>query len=227
MANYLPTRESELVAWSGNFAQVIGSDPLLYGLDLGQASAYTAAQEAFAALFASAQGNGTRTPAVIQSKKQAKAALIALTRELVNICQSWPGMTNEKRSLLGVTIRDVEPTPVPVPTTAPVIEVLGKWAQVIKIRLRDADSTRRGRPDGVVGATLFTFVGDQPPADISGWKFEGNVKDTVVELEFAPTVPPGSKVWITGFWRNNRDESGPATMPIYDWTANGGVNLAA
>lgn len=226
MANtYLPRKDADLLAWSQNFGAQIATTPEAYGLTLAQEGEFASEQAAYASAYAAANNATTRTTATIQVKNSAKAALIAKIRELVDICQAWPEMTDDKRALLQITIRDNTPTPVPVPETSPVINVLSVSGYNITIKLQDADSSRRARPEYVVGATVFTYVGEAPPADLSDWKFEGNVRKTVVELEMPSSVGPGSKVWITAFWRNNRDESGPATTPIFTWTNNGGVYL--
>lgn len=227
MATYLPRRESDLVTWSKNFETLVTADAAAYGLSLDQSTAYLNAQAAFAAAYQVANESTTRSPANIEIKNTAKKALIELTREYVNICQAYPGMTNDKRAALQITIPDTDRTPVPVPETAPDIDLVSVIGNTVTIRLHNADSTKRARPAYVTGATVFTHVGSEPPADIAGWKFEGNTKLTTVDINVPPTVAPNSKLWITAFWRNNLDQSGPATSPVFTWTGNGGVSMAA
>lgn len=225
--NFVPSREADLVAFSRNMSVLINADPLIYGLDAKQGTDFQALFDAFDALFIACNDPGTRTPTAIQNKKTAKVALVAEIRRLAAIIQAHPGTTDGMRRDLNLTVRDYEPTPVPVPGTAPSIDFISVVGNAIKIRLHNADSTKRARPANVTGATVFTFVGEAPPADIAGWKFEGNTKETTVDINMPPTTTPGSKVWVTSFWRNSRDQSGPATTPVFTWTNNGGVSKAA
>lgn len=225
--NYLPAKGSEYHAFVVNLNTQIKADAAGFGVDAAEATALDDATGAFTAAYALAEDPATRTRVNIEAKDDAKKALTAVIRPLVKRIQGWSGMTNAKRALLQITIADVDPTPVPVPDTAPLIQFESVVGNQVTLRLRDADSTRRGRPPYVTGATVFSYVGEAAPADISDWKFEGNIKDTVTTIDIPATVPPNTKVFFTSFWRNNRDESGPATSPVSTWTGNGGVSMAA
>ncbi|MFN3167227.1 MAG: hypothetical protein ACE37H_09220 [Phycisphaeraceae bacterium] len=225
---YLPVKDADLLTWSQNFLDRLGADPAGYGLTVEQAAAYGTAQSAYADAFALANQSTTRTPASVQAKNTARVALVTLIRELVDICQAWPGMTNDKRAELQITVRDNTPTPVPVPEEAPNIDILSVSGYTIMLRLHNGDSTSRAKPEGVKGATLFSFVGDAPPTDLSAWKFEGNVTTTTRLAVTVPgTVAAGSKVWLTSFWFNTRAESGPATQPVSTNIQGGGLSQAA
>ncbi len=224
---YLPTREGDLREWAMNFNTLIGANPTGYGLTATQATAYATAYAAFADLYDQCQQTTLRTPATVQDKNLRKAELIAITREYVNICQAYPEMDDTKRVMLRITVKDTDPSPVPVPSSAPGIEFVSVLGHTVTLRLQNTESPVRARPEYVVGATLFTYVGAEPPTDIAGWKFEGNVKKTLVQVQVPATVPGGSSVWFTAFWRNNRDESGPAAQPMRTWVGFGGVSMAA
>lgn len=225
---YLPTRESELVTWSGTFDAAVSASPTTYGLTAEQATAYTTAQAAFLQAYQLANNANTRTPSIIETKDDAKAALIALTRELVNIVQAFPGTTDTMRVDLGITVRDVDPSPVPVPETSPTIDVTSVSGFMVYLRLHNGESTSRAKPAGVTGAALFSYVGDQPPTELSDWKFEGNVsKTTKLSVALPGSTPAGAKVWLTSFWFNTKKQSGPATPPVSTNIPGGGLSQAA
>ncbi|XAM00108.1 hypothetical protein OT109_01720 [Phycisphaeraceae bacterium D3-23] len=226
--NFLPAKEGALLSWAQSFSAFLTADPTNFGCTIEEAASIEAATTAFAASYAVVQDPVTRSPANIETKNDDKKALVALIRPLVKRIQGWEGITNAKRAKLQINIPDVDPTPVPVPETAPVIQFESVVGNRVTLRLRDADSTRRGRPAYVTGATVFSYVGNTAPGDISAWKFEGNIKDTVTIIDIPSTVAPGSKVFFTGFWRNNRDESGPAAAPVSTNVQGGSVsNMAA
>lgn len=225
---YLPSKGSEYLAFVENLNAQIKLDAAGFGVDAAEAAALDTATSAFTSAYAVAEDPATRTRVNVEAKDDAKQALTAVIRPLVKRIQGWSGMTNAKRALLQITIPDSDPTPVPVPDTSPVIQIESVVGNRVTLRLRDADGSRRGRPPYVTGATVFSYVGDTAPGDISDWKFEGNIKDTVTVIDIPSTVAPGSKVFFTSFWRNNRDESGPATPPVSTNVQGGSVsNMAA
>ena len=226
-STYIPNRESDLLTFLNAFAQKITPDATAYGLTVEQMMAFDDRRTAFATAYQVANDPLTRSPANVEKKNTAKKAAIAELRKLVDICQAWPGMTNDKRAELGITIKDVTPTPVPVPSASPVIDVVSVDAWTVRVRLHNGESPRRAKPDGVKGATLFSYVGDQPPADVAAWKFEGSVTRTDVKLTFPTTLAPGTTVWVTAFWFNPTSQSGPAATPVSTQINFGGMARAA
>ncbi|MEM8495652.1 MAG: hypothetical protein AAF663_09735 [Planctomycetota bacterium] len=214
MANYLPNRESELVTWMTNFKTLIDAAPTDYGLTSTQASDYDALADAYLAAYQTANDPSTRTAPAIEAKDTAKAAVLAETRRLVRIAQAWPGMTNAKRSDLGITVPDTDPTPVPVPSEEPQLDVASVNGRRVSLRLREQSTGERRKPAGVAGATVLSYVGETIPASIRDWSFEGNTTRLDVDVVFADAVPQGAKVWVTAYWYNRKAESGPACPPV-------------
>lgn len=141
--------------------------------------------------------------------------------------QANPSVTGQQKSSLGLTVRDVEPTPINPPADAPTLDVLSAVGRSVKVRLHDsANPTRRGKPAGVAGASLFTCVGATPPADISGWTFQGNTSRTTADVQFPAEVPAGATVWLTAFWFNPRAQNGPTCAPVSTNLPGGGAVAA-
>jgi hypothetical protein len=218
MANvsFLPVREAELVTWSTNFNTKINATPTAYGLTAPQGTAYTTLHTAFVNAYNAANSDSTNSRSATVTKNTAKAALIANARLLAGIVQKYPGTTNTMRSDLGLTVRDTQPTPIPPPSTAPDIDIVSVSGNTVKLRLHDVNGSpsKRGKPAGVSGAAVFSFVGAAAPTDEGAWSFEGNASRTVVDVTFPPGTAPGAKVWFTAFWFNQRKQSGPASAPV-------------
>ena len=89
-----------------------------------------------------------------------------------------------------------------------------------------ANPTRRGKPAGVDGLSVFSFVGTSAPTDEANWKFEGNTTRTVVDVLFPATVVPGAKVWFTAFYFNARKQRGPAATAVGTNIAGGSAMAA-
>ena len=212
--DYLPTREADLVAWSTNFHALLTAAPApIYGLLAPQVAAYTALHNAWLAAYGVANQNSTRTPSSIVAKNDAKQNLINGVngiRQLVNIIQANPATTNQDRSDLQITVRDEQPSPAPIPLAGPALSVISTLGRSARIRLRDlANPDSRAKPEGVIGSTLFYFVGDAAPTDPQAWTFLANATRTLVDIDWPVAIAAGARVWLTAFWFNTRGESSP------------------
>jgi hypothetical protein len=212
--NWLPTRESDLLTWTREYLSVCRGQPADYGLTAEQVSTLTEAKDAFALAHATANNPITRSPANVEIKNEKKAALVALVRELVRVNQSWPAMTNAKRAQLGISLRGNEPTPIPAPEVAPQLDITGVTGRTVHLRVRDAESGKRRKPEGVYAVTILRYVGSTIPEDMDEWVFVGNETRLDAKVTLADRYQPGTQVWFTAFWTNRRGESGPACIPL-------------
>ena len=227
MASYIPSRDAELVTWSTNFDTKITAAPTDYGLTAPQATAYAAKHTAFVTAYQTASNPDTRSPTNVLAKDMARSALVAEARMLARIVQATPAVTPEQKSELGLTVRDVEPSPIPAPDFAPAINILSAVGNMVNVRIYDpVNPTRRGKPLGVAGAAIFTHIGENPPADISAWTFEGNQSRTAFTINFPAGTAAGAKVWVTAFWFNAKLQRGPASAPA-STNLPGGSAMAA
>ena len=229
-ADYLPHREADLVQWSRNYSEKINADAISFGLTPAQAAQYAARHDAFAALYALAQSNSTRTPTVIVSKNQAKRELEIEARRLTRIIKAYPQLTIAQRVGLGISVRDpggADTSQVPVPEQRIRISVINTLGNIVRVRLSDPDSRRRGKPAGVAGASVFGYIGELPPAELADWEFMGNTTRPVFNAKFPHRVQPGTKIWLTARWFNPRAQPGPACQPIYTHIQYGSIMMAA
>jgi len=217
--DFLPRREAELVTWGANFAQLIVASPETYGLTLDQAQAFDVAFDEFRTAYNVANNNMTRSPANIEIKNEKKSAMKAMARTLARQIQGMPFVTNAQKLELGLNVKG-EPQPVPPPEFAPEMDIFAIIGRTVKFRLHNEQALgHRGKPHGIKGASVFSYVGETAPDNLDDWHFEGNTSRTIIDTEFPVTVPPGSKVFLTAFWFNAKMQSGPACQPQ-------GVNLA-
>jgi hypothetical protein len=226
--SYIPAREASLVAFVNNFSTLITATPTAFGLTAPQATAYATLSGAFVTAYNLVQNRLTRSPANIAAKNTAKHALIVSTRQLAQIIQKFPAITNAQRSELGLTVPN-GPSPIPPPSSEPSLEIKSVSGYTVTIRLHDSTSgSRRGKPAGVSGASVFSYVGATASPDISAWKFEGNTGVTnKITVAFPTTLAAGAQVWLTAFWFNERKQSGPACDPVGTNLQGGGVAMAA
>jgi|GEM_PF-1176093 len=212
LRDYIGDTDAKVLSFTANFGTLISDSPTVYGLSAPLATSYMDKQADYAAKLTAATDPLTRGKRTVFLKQEAKKELVALTRQYAQQINKMVTITNEQRQALGLTIADTHRTPVPVPQTSPFIQVKKQLGRTVTIELRQ-EANKRGRPSKVAGATIFTFTGANPPTSADGWKFSTNTTKTTVEVPFGSSNM-GDTVWITAFWNNSRDESGPAAWPV-------------
>jgi hypothetical protein len=227
MANsFFTGTDAELYTGSAAFSTKITASPTAFGLVAAQATAYAAKNSAYAAAYVEAVDPETRTKGKVEAKNEAKRQLRLMAGDLAKIIDGTPTVTNEQKIDLGLNVRST-PTPIPAPLYAPDIDIVSVSGNTVRLKLHDStSSTRRGRPPGVDGAAVFSFVGAAAPTDPADWKFEGNTTRTTTNVTFPGTVAPGAKVWFTAFWFNPRAQSGPSATPVTTNIAGGSAMAA-
>ena len=220
----MPYRQEDLRAWGDRFSLTLELDPGGYGTTAEQASIVRLAYDDFAVALARATNKTTNSEVNTRLKNDARKAMVEKARELVRIIQAWPGITDAKRDALGITVPDPEPTPLPAPSAPPTVEVVAVLGHTVKVRLKGGSG--RGKPMGVIGATLMTYVGPEVPTDLEAWCFKQMVSKTTEDIKFPPTVPAGSKVWITAFWFSRVSKTSRAAVPVSVYLADGVTKAA-
>ncbi len=222
---FLPNSDSGLLAWSVNFKAKTSADPFQYGLTEDQAVAYAGLHDAYAAAFQTAIDPGTRTKGKVAAKNTARSALKGMAGDLARIIEGHATVTDEQKIDLGLNVRK-HPSPIPAPVTSPDIDIVSVVGRRVTVRLHSSATPGRRKPVGVVGASVFSFIGEVAPNDPAVWKFEGNTTLSTFGMDFPTEVPAGAKVWVTAFWFNPRAMSGPAASPVSTNLQYGGMSEA-
>jgi hypothetical protein len=223
---FLPSGDAALLAWSNNFNTLITATPTAFGLTAALATAYGTLHTAYATALAACEPS-IRTRGAVAAKNTARTNLKNDAKLLANLVYGTATVTNAQKLTLGLNVR-ATPSPIPVPSDPPSLTIKSVRGRTVKIKLSDSTSSaKRGKPPGVSGASVFSFIGATASDDISLWKFEGNTGRTVMEVAFPPATVGGAQVWLTAFWFNGRKQSGPATDPVTTYLQAGGVSMAA
>jgi hypothetical protein len=222
---YLGT-DHELYTGGSDFSAKITASPGAFGLDSSQCVAYAAVNAAYASAYEASQDPATRTKAKISAKNQARANLRKATADLARIIDGTATVTDEQKIELGLNVR-ASSARVPPPGVAPVAEIIGVNGHLVSVRVRDGETpSRRGKPAGVLGANVYSFVGATYPTDPSGWEFQGATTKRTLDVLFPDSVPAGSQVWICATWFNPTVESGPVSTPVTTFIQHG-MSMAA
>lgn len=226
----IPTKDSTLVAWGSNFGARVTAAPGDFSLSPAQALAFTTAYDLFVVAFDDlheAREAGIRSAPLRVAKDTAKAALLSVGRELYGLVQDSLAVSDVKKVEAGVLVPDRDPTRRPIPDQAPGTDITWVNGRTVRVKLHDSVVTsRRGRPPGVEGAYVVSYVGDDVPTTASTWRFEGGTGRLIADIVFPASVPAGAKVWIAAAWFNERKQSGPYSDPISTYL-QGGAQAAA
>lgn len=223
--NFFPSKDSDLVLWGQNFSTRITATPAPFGLTAPQCTAFAGYLSAFSTALAACAPD-VRSKSAVTAKNAARDVLKFNAKLLANIINGQATVTDAQKQQLGLNVRQ-QPRPIPTPDTAPVIEVVSVSAWTVKIKLKSTGSGR-GKPAGVSGANVFSYVGPTPPASPTDFKYEGMTGRTEIEVAFATDLPAGTKVWLTAFWFNGRKQSGPACSPVSsNLLGSGTISMAA
>jgi hypothetical protein len=226
MRGTLPTTDAGLLLWAQNFYSVANPSPTTFGLTAAVLTAFNTALTTYSTALAACDP-GQRSKASVAAKNTARAALVTQCRSLINLVDANLSVTNAQKIELGIKVRGT-PAPIPAPAYSPTLKVesVDKWT--VWVKLSDAeDSGKRGKPDGVFGAAVYSYVGINPPSEIGAWRFEGNVGRVKFAIPFAATLAPGTRVWLTAQWFNGRKQAGPACDPVATNLQGGSVAMAA
>jgi hypothetical protein len=214
--DFFPRREAAIVQWSANFRDHILVAPADYGLTAAQASAYAITQQTFEAAYNTAISPGTNSRFAVATKNAARDALETDTRMLAAFVRATRSVTNAMRIELGLS-QSIEGRGVraSLPDSPPRLYVTGQVGRSVTVKLSDSIlSGRRGKPVGIAGASVFSFVGDEPPTSLTNWVFKGNTTRTTMNIAFDNQLPPGTKIWLSANWYNTRAENGPSCAPV-------------
>lgn len=227
--DFIPERDLAFLDWSRNFKNQTAALHADIGLTEAQASEYATLHDAYAAALTLAKSTATNTTVNRVRKNTAKKAVKSYARVLARIIRATPGVSDGQRVRLGLTVPDTDLTPAVPPASKPFLEILSNGARLVKLRIRENTTpTRRAKPEGVAGATVFTWVGESssPPSLLREWTFRGNATRSIWHFNLDASIPAGAKVWITACWYNTRGRPGQMSSPIF-MRAPDGVSKAA
>jgi hypothetical protein len=211
-ASYIPAKDADYADWLDNFATLIAAAPTDYGLVAGDGTAIDASRDAFLAAYALAVNPSTRTTPTVAAKDAARASSQALARSLAVQVQAWPSITPELLGDLGLTVRDLTPTPIPAPTTTPLLSVVGGTNLAQTVRYSDElTPAARKKPFGAIALQLYRHVGTTPPAGPEDASFYGSFTKNPVLSEF-DSGDAGKTCTYFGRWQTRRGLVGPWSM---------------
>ena len=223
--SYLPRDEAGRVAFMGNVAEHLVEEPQAWGFDAAEAAAYAGVQAAFASAWQRSQQATSRSHLTVGEKNDAMAEAVAATRAVVARLEAWPGMSDDKRRRLGLTVAAPRRRRIPRPDTAPLLSIDSVRGRRVRLRIDRPTwgnhQTPHGKPPHARGSMVMTHIGETFPPDPAAWRFERNTGQSTLDIQLPHHIPPGTKVWFTACWFNPRFQNGPMAVPVAGWVQHG------
>jgi hypothetical protein len=214
MADYVPDNQPVLRIWAANFAARIAAAPATYGLVAADATAITAAVNAFTTAFQTANEPSTRTKPAVAAKDAAMAFMLSVVRPYAINIRNNLAVSNEDKADLGLTIVDTGRTPVPAPVTQPILSVVGATPGVHTLRYADASTpARRAKPFGAVALQVYRLVAAAAGADVNAAQLHAQVTRQPFTVAFEP-ADNGKVCTYWGRWVTRTGLVGPWSAPV-------------
>lgn len=213
-SDFIPSRDAELQAWLLNFKTLIAATPAAYGLVAGDATVITNSYVAWNAAYVAATNPATRTHVTIAAKDAQKILTIDVVRTYSATIRANGAVTDSLKLGLGLNVHDTIPTPVPPPTTYPLLTINGAGPGMQDLRAADqATPTRRAKPHGSAGLLVFRTVGTTAASDPTNAPFLGFVTKAEFVSSFT-SADDGKIATYFARWTNAKGEVGPWSAPV-------------
>jgi hypothetical protein len=206
--SYIPSRDSDLDAWLTNFKSLIAASPTTYGLQTSDSTVITTAYNSWHAAYLAATNPTTRTHSTILTKNEQKASVLGVVRGYAATIRANRAVTDENKNNLGLHVPSGTRTPVPPPSTSPVLEVVDTESGTQALAVRDTGSPRRGKPAGVAGVLVYRAVTTDPVSVPGDTAFLVFTSKTGVTSNFT-TGDRGKMATYFARWTNAKGEVGP------------------
>lgn len=224
---FLPRTDAALLNWARNFSKRLLAEHESLGISLEQAEAFEQFTVDFAAKLQLCFPE-IRNKVATSGKNVARGLLKANAKLLSLIIQGQANINDVQKIQLGLNVRKA-PTARAAPSSPPLVLLSpGQGQNTVTVRLSQSgdDTGLRGRPRSAIGAMVFTFVGDEPPTGLSGWRFHALASSTSIDITFDAALAPGTKVWVTASWIGSRKQTGPLASAVSTHLLGGGVGAA-
>lgn len=212
MASAIPLRDADFDAFLFNWKTTLTATPTVFGMVAGDATAISNAYTAWHAAWVLASNVLTRTRANVANKDAQKILALSLLREQYTIIKANPAVSDANKVSIGIRVNDPVPTPIPAPTTNPLLAVLPSGALQQFVNMVDSTTpTTRAKPAGVVGALVVRGIraSTAPIIEPDNCTLLGFYTRTPFYVnEFAPT-DAGKTADYYSRWTNAKGEEGP------------------
>lgn len=213
-STYLPSRDSDLETWLNNFKSLIVASPGAYGLVAADGVAITNAYTAWHTAYLLALNPATRTRGTVATKNEKRVLVLDLVRRYAAAIHANLAVSDQLKVDLGLRVGGGVASPVPPPSTYPLLSItaIARGSQTIRVS-DQASPTRRARPVGTTGMLLFKTVSRAPETDPARASFDALVTRAECTSSFT-AADRGMFATYFARWTNAKGELGPWGPPV-------------
>jgi hypothetical protein len=211
---YIPSKDADLASWADNFSTLITASPTTYGLISGDATAIAAVVDPFLAAYTVITVPATKTIVTVADKNTTKFAMLSVVRSYAQRIATNPGVADSDKIALGLNLHGTPPSPIPEPTTMPIISIVS--ATPLNHVLRYADEVtpdKRSKPFGAAAMDLFVTIDTTPKTNPDEALFYGSVTKQPYFISYAPE-DAGKIATLWARWSTRRGLVGPWSSSI-------------
>lgn len=212
--NYVPARDGDFNTWIDNFSDYITANFGALGVSSSDASTLAAMATTWDDAYTAAIAGSTRGPMTVSAKDAARANVQAFARQLAININNNPSITNDQKVALQITVRKTTKTPVPAPTTSPILTFIA--ATPLQHTLRFADQltpASRAIPFGAVAVEIRVVVSATPPTPETPVTYVLQQSRNPVPINFA-AGDRGKTAYYIGLWRTATNLYGPISAEL-------------
>lgn len=216
---YIPTTDSGLDSWAANFSTLITASPGTYGLVAADALTIAAAQASYNAAYLLGGSAGTPptpvnpstfTRVTVAAKNSAKIALQVIVRTYASQIRLNPGVSNANKTALGLNLPNNSPSPIPAPSTFPVLTIVAIAQGLMQIRFADnLTPASRKKPFGALQMELWRGIDPAVIITPDSCTLVAVVTKNPYVSTFADPADAGKKATFFARWLTRRGLSGP------------------
>ena len=211
MSDYIPGPDDQFDHYGRNvFVPYVIANYASLGLTQAQSNALAAVAIAWGYAWV-AYGNADVAMQMATTDKDLKRSIFeALIRELAQIIQNNPAITDVQRTAAGLPIYKTTKTPVSAPNSVPVLtKVDGSTRGLLRLFFADEHTlASKAKPAGTRGCEIREQIGGTAPVNPEAMAFLAIVSRAPFRVEFE-AEDIGKTVYLAFRWHSTRSEEGP------------------
>ncbi len=220
--SYIPSTDAAFRDWLNNFSTLISADPGKYGLDASDAAVIADHYANYNAAYQVVQTPSTRNSGTIAQKDALKASAVGSVRVYAQMIKTNAGVDNQDKIDLGLHVNDPTPTPIPQPSTAPLLTIQAAFSGEHLIRYADENTpASRRKPHGAIQIQINRTIAVGVDPDPANSTMMGLYTKQPV-LAMADPVDVGKTATYFGRWVTRTGLFGPWSLPVAMTIAFGG-----
>lgn len=220
---YMSRTDAGFRDWLTNFSTLLSSNPSRYGVTAADAAVIAGHQAAYDPLYVACQSAATRTTQIVQQKDAAKASAMGSCQVYAMIIKKNEGVTDDDKVALGLHVDDNTRTPIPAPSSAPILMLQGAFSGEHQLRYADENTpASRAKPHGVMQIQINRTIETGANPDPNDSEFVGLYTKQPILIAQNPTNV-GLTATYFGRWVTRTGLTGPWSLPVGMTIAFGGA----